>query len=59
MAEVYVVVSKVKKVVREAGYRTGQDYIEGLSQKIEELVRASIAKIQTDSSRKTLGKEDL
>ncbi|MBI4369560.1 MAG: hypothetical protein HY547_04955 [Elusimicrobia bacterium] len=59
MPETYVVVSKVKKLVKESGYRTGADYIENLSKKVEELVRASVAKIQTDGSRKTLGAEDL
>lgn len=59
MAEALVVVSKVKKVVKEAGLRTGGDYIDALSKKIEELVQASIAKVKADSSKKTLGAEDL
>ncbi len=59
MAETLVVVSKVKKMVKEAGYRTGGDYIQGLSDKIGELVKASIEKIKTDGKRKTLGTEDL
>ena len=59
MADTLVVVSKVKKMVKEARYRTGVDYVERLSKKIEEMVRASISKVQTDASRKTLGAEDL
>ncbi|MBI4056407.1 MAG: hypothetical protein HY399_02550 [Elusimicrobia bacterium] len=59
MAENLVVVSKVKKMVKEAGYRTGGDYIDGLSKKIEELVRASIEKVRSDGGKKTLGQEDL
>ena len=30
MAETYVVVSKIKKVVKEAGLRTGGDYIDAI-----------------------------
>ncbi|MDE2039119.1 MAG: hypothetical protein KGO96_05995 [Elusimicrobia bacterium] len=59
MAETLVVVSKVKKMVKEAGYRTGGDYIDGLSGKISEIVRASIEKIKVDGKKKTLGAEDL
>jgi hypothetical protein len=59
MAEIMVVVSKVKKMVKEAGYRTGADYIASLSGKIEELVKASIEKAKTDGKKKTLGSEDI
>ena len=59
MGENLVVVSKVKKVVKEAGFRTGGDYVDALSKKIEEIVQASIAKVKNDASKKTLGAEDL
>jgi len=59
MAETLVVVSKVKKLVKEAGYRTGGDYIDGLSNKIDQLVKASIEKVKADGKKKTLGAEDL
>lgn len=59
MAETFVVVSKVKKLVKEQGYRTGGDYIEGLSAKIGQIVQESINKIKADGKRKTLGQEDL
>ena len=59
MAETFVVVSKVKKIVKEAGLRTGGDYIDALSKKVDDLVQASIAKVKTDASKKTLGAEDL
>jgi hypothetical protein len=59
MAEQLVVVSKVKKVVKEAGLRTGGDYIDALSKKIEEIVTASINKVKADANKKTLGAEDL
>jgi phage-related protein len=59
MAETLVVVSKVKKIVKEAGFRTGGDYVDALSSKIEAAVRASIQKVQSEGKKKTLGAEDL
>jgi hypothetical protein len=59
MAETLVVVSKVKKMVKDAGLRTGGDYIEALSKRIDDLIQASIAKVKNDASKKTLGAEDL
>jgi len=59
MAESLVVVSKVKKMVKEQGLRTGGDYIDALSKKIEEMVNASVTKVKSDANKKTLGAEDL
>ena len=59
MAEALVVASKVKKLVKEAGLRTGGDYLDALSAKIESAVKASIQKVQTEGKKKTLGVEDL
>ncbi len=59
MAETLVVVSKIKKMVKDAGFRTGGDYIDSLSTRIEALVNASIEKVKADGSKKTLGAEDL
>jgi len=59
MAESLVVISKVKKIVKEAGLRTGGDYVEALSKKIEELLQASITKVKADAGKKTLGAADL
>ena len=59
MAESLVVVSKIKKMVKEAGLRTGGDYIEALSSRVNTLIQASITKVKTDASKKTLGAEDL
>jgi hypothetical protein len=59
MAETLVVVSKVKKMVKEAGFRTGGDYVDALSKKIEEVVNASITKVKNEAGKKTLGAEDL
>ena len=59
MPEMMVVVSKVKKMVKEAGYRTGGDYVDALSTKIGAIVGASIEHLKADGKRKTLGAEDL
>jgi len=59
MAEILVVVSKVKKIVKEAGFRTGADYVASLSGKIEEIVKASVEKAKLVGNKKTLGAEDL
>jgi hypothetical protein len=59
MAEMYVVVSKIKKMVKEKGLRTGKDYSDGLSKKVEDMVLAAVAKVQAEGKRKTLGAEDL
>ena len=47
------------KMVKEAGYRTGKDYTDALSRKIEEMVAASVEKVKADGKKKTLGLEDL
>jgi len=59
MADTLVVVSKIKKMVKEAGFRTGGDYITALSGKIEETVKASIEKARQAGNKKTLGAEDI
>ena len=59
MAETIVVVSKIKKMVKEAGFRTGMDYINSLSVKVEGMVKQSIDKVKQDGGKKTLGSEDL
>ena len=59
MGETLVVVSKVKKMVKDAGFRTGGDYIENLSTKINTMIQASIEKVKADGKKKTLGAEDL
>ena len=59
MAETLVVASKVKKMVKEAGLRTGGDYIDALSKKIAEIVTGSINKVKADANKKTLGVEDI
>jgi len=59
MAETLVVVSKIKKMVKEAGLRTGGDYIDALSARIDGIIKASVQKVQADGKKKTLGAEDL
>jgi len=59
VAETVVVVSKIKKMGKEAGLRTGKDYIEALSVKVDGIVKASIEKAKLDGKKKTMGAEDL
>lgn len=59
MAETLVVVSKVKKMVRDAGFRTGADFIDGLSGRIQGIIGSAIDKVKADGRKKTLGAEDL
>jgi len=59
MSEVLVVVSKVKKMVKEQGLRTGEDFITALSEKVDAMVRRSIEKVKAENKKKTLGSEDL
>ena len=59
MADTLVVVSKVKKIVKEAGFRTGMDYLTSLSSKVEGIVKGSVEKVKAAGGKKTLGAEDL
>lgn len=59
MAETLIVVSKVKKLVKDAGFRTGGDFIDGLSGRIDQIIRSAIDKVKADGKKKTLGAEDL
>ena len=59
MAETFVVVSKIKKMVKEQGFRTGGDYIDALSKKLEAIITESVNKVKADGKKKTLGAEDL
>ena len=59
MAETMVVVSKIKKLVKDAGYRTGGDYIDAVSAKVNQMVLASVDKVKQENKKKTLGAEDL
>jgi len=59
MSEILVVASKVKKMVKALELRSSPGYLEGLSKKIEELVKASAEKVKADGKKKTLGAEDL
>lgn len=59
MADILVVTSKIKKMVKAADLRTGGDYITALSQKVESMIKASIDKVKAEGTKKTLGAEDL
>ena len=59
MAETFVVVSKVKTMVKQAGFRTGGDFIDGLSNRINQIIQAAVDKVKAEGKKKTLGAEDL
>ncbi len=59
MSEMYVVVSKIKKMVKAKGFRTGGDYIDALSKKVEGIVNDCVSKVQSEGKKKTLGAEDI
>lgn len=59
MAESLVVVSKVKQMVKDAGLRTGGDFIDSLSGKVTQIVQSAIQKVNSEGKKKTLGSEDL
>ncbi len=59
MADILVVASKVKKLVKEQGLRSSPGYLEALSKKVEELVKSSAEKVKQEGKKKTLGAEDL
>ena len=58
MVDTLVVTSKVKKLVKEMGMRTGADAIEKLSQSIEEKLRQGVEKAKA-SGKKTVQAIDL
>ena len=58
MAEILVVTSRVKKMVKEQGMRTGADAIEKLSQIIEARVKAGIEKAKA-GGKKTIQSMDV
>ena len=59
MSDIFVVASKVKKVVKETGLRSSSGYLEALSKKVEELIKASTDRVKQEGKKKTLGAEDL
>jgi len=58
MADVLVVTSKVKAIVKAKELRTGEEFIEALSAHVTSIVEESITKAQA-AGRKTLKAEDL
>ncbi|MBU2568372.1 MAG: hypothetical protein KJ967_06335 [Elusimicrobia bacterium] len=59
MADIFVVASKIKKFVKGQGLRSGPGYLEALSKRVEETVKASSEKVKQEGKKKTLGAEDL
>ena len=59
MSDILVVASKIKKVVKESGLRSSPGYMDALSKKVEDMIKASTEKVKTEGKKKTLGAEDL
>lgn len=59
MADILVVASKVKKLVKESGLRSSPDFLGGLSKKVEDIIKVAAEKVKTEGKKKTLGVEDL
>ncbi|HBL16825.1 MAG: hypothetical protein A2X36_15265 [Elusimicrobia bacterium GWA2_69_24] len=59
MSETLVVVSKVKAMVKASGFRTGGDFLDALSSRVNQIVQAAIEKVKNEGAKKTLGAEDL
>ncbi|MFA5795329.1 MAG: hypothetical protein WC980_09750 [Candidatus Brocadiia bacterium] len=58
MAEVFVVTSKIKKMIKEQGMRTGADAIEALSKIVEEKAKAAVLKAK-EAGKKTIQASDI
>ena len=56
---VILVVGLLLLALAEAGFRTGMDYINSLSSKVEGIIKGSIEKVKAAGNKKTLGSEDL
>ncbi|MDE2292486.1 MAG: hypothetical protein KGL53_10415 [Elusimicrobia bacterium] len=59
MADSLVVASKVKSIVKDAGLRTGGDFLDALSSRVSQIVTAAVEKVKAEGKKKTLGAEDL
>jgi len=57
--ECLVVKGKVKKIIREAGFRSGGDFLRALSDKIQNIVDGAIQQTKEDGKKLTLGAEDV
>ncbi|MFH1227864.1 MAG: histone [Planctomycetota bacterium] len=58
MSEVFVIASKIKKMIKEQGMRTGGDAIEALSKIVEEKAKAAVQKAK-DAGKKTIQASDI
>lgn len=58
MAEFLIIVSKIKKMVKEMGMRTSMDMIEKLNQLVESKVKTAVEKAKT-ANRKTVQAADI
>ncbi len=58
MPEMLVIASKVKKIIKEQGMRTGGDALEALSKIVEEKAKAAVQKAK-EAGKKTVQAGDI
>lgn len=54
-----VIVSKVKKMGKSYGLRTGKDFIEALSEKVKRIIEDAGERVRDAGKKVTLGEEDI
>jgi hypothetical protein len=54
-----VVTSKIKKLVKQQGFRSSGDFSKALSEKVNGLILGAIERMKADGARITLGSNDL
>jgi hypothetical protein len=54
-----IVTSKVKGIIKAEDLRSGKDFLEALSDKVQNIVDAAIQKTKEEGKKITLGAEDV
>lgn len=55
-----IVVSKIKKAVRDAGFRSSTEFINALNARVDETVAKALEKVRTGgTTRRTLSADDI
>jgi len=54
-----VVKGAVRKIIKDAGLRTGGDFVEALSEKVRNLIDAAVQSTKENGKKMTLGAEDI
>jgi hypothetical protein len=54
-----IVTSKVKGIIKAEGLRSGKDFLEALSDKVQGIVDDAILRTKDEGKKQTLGAEDV